>query len=291
MASSTALLPKDRKKDDHPIFLRVCHSPWISIGQKALVGLRSLAASYLFVSFLAIINYELERNNNGLGTIFKFSNIAYFIQLLYNAIAATYTVMHLYYPHHGSQPRTFKTRMQSFFSPPRQNTSTKNRTWFSIFYTAANTFPFASAAIHWFVMVPTEHATIIPGDQTFGHGWYTTFFVLDKYAVSAVIAFVEIFFLSSIKRQEPLSAHLFGLAFLCFLYIGWAYIGYVVTDKYVWWFLDHNQVKWEFVVAGWVAFAALTEICFFIIYGITGLRELLTKRGERKSRGYQQLPQ
>jgi hypothetical protein len=104
MASSTALLPKDRKKDDHvglplhhqsinsdssqPIFLRVCHSPWISIGQKALVGLRSLTASYLFVSFLAIINYDLERNKTGLFTIFKFSNIAYFIQLLYNAIAA-----------------------------------------------------------------------------------------------------------------------------------------------------------------------------------------------------------
>jgi hypothetical protein len=104
MTSSTALLPKDRKKDDHvghplhhqsintdncqPIFLRVCHSPWISIGQKALVGLRSLAASYLFVSFLAIIKYELERNKTGLVTIFKFSNIAYFIQLLYNAIAA-----------------------------------------------------------------------------------------------------------------------------------------------------------------------------------------------------------
>jgi hypothetical protein len=201
--------------------------------------------------------------------------------------------MHLYYPHHGSQPRTFKTRMQSFFSPPRQNNSTKNRTWFSIFYTAANTFPLASAAMHWFVMVPTGHATIIPGTssslasrtlltlsggQTFGRDWYTTFFVLDKYAVSAVIAFVEVFFLSSIKRQEvdiiallracsqltrmqQLSAHLFGLAFLCFLYIGWAYIGYVVTGKYVWWFLDHNQVKWEFVVAGWVAFAALTEIC------------------------------
>jgi hypothetical protein len=47
-----------------------------------------LTASYLFVSFLAIINYDLERNKTGLVTIFKFSNIAYFIQLLYNAIAA-----------------------------------------------------------------------------------------------------------------------------------------------------------------------------------------------------------
>ncbi|KAH8766503.1 hypothetical protein F5882DRAFT_12103 [Hyaloscypha sp. PMI_1271] len=290
MSSSTALLPKDRKKDDHPIFLRVCHSPWISIGQKALVGLRSLTAAYLLVSFLALMKYELERNKTGLVTIFKFSNIACFIQLLYHAIAATYTVMHLYYPHHGSQPRTWKTRVQRFLSPPRQHSSTQNRTWFSIFYSAANTFPLVSAAMHWFVLVPTKHATI-PGDHTFGHGWYTTFFVLDKYAICAAIAFFEVFFLSSIKRQEPLGCHLAGLMFLAFLYIGWTYIGYVVADKYVWWFLDHKQVKWEYVVASWVGFAALTDICFFIIYGVAGLRELCTKKGEHKSRGYQQLPQ
>ncbi|KAE9376300.1 hypothetical protein N431DRAFT_554764 [Stipitochalara longipes BDJ] len=289
MSSSTALLPKDRKKDDHPIFLRVCHSPWISIGQKALVGLRSLTAAYLFVAFLALIKYEIERNKTGLVTIFKFSNIASFIQLLYHAIAATYTFMHLYYPHHGSQPQTWKTRVQKFLSPPRQHSSTQNRVWFSIFYTAANTFPVVSAAIHWFVTVPTKHATI-PSDHTFGHGWYTTFFVLHKYAVSLAIAIFEVFFLSSIKRQEPLGAHLGGLAFLSFLYIGWTYIGYVVADKYVWWFLDHKEVEWKYVVLSWFGFAALTEICFFIIYGVTGLRELLTKTGEHKSRGYQQLP-
>jgi hypothetical protein len=117
----------------------------------------------------------------------------------------------------------------------------------------------------------------LAGDHTFGHGWYTTFFVLDKYAICAAIAFFEIFFLSSIKRQEanltlllphtqanilqPLGCHLAGLVFLAFLYIGWTYIGYVVADKYVWWFLDHKQVKWEYVVASWFGFAALTDIC------------------------------
>jgi hypothetical protein len=34
------------------------------------------------------MKYELERNKTGLVTIFKFSNIACFIQLLYHAIAA-----------------------------------------------------------------------------------------------------------------------------------------------------------------------------------------------------------
>ncbi|PMD29692.1 hypothetical protein L207DRAFT_574076 [Hyaloscypha variabilis F] len=290
MSSSTALLPKDRKKDDHPIFLRVCHSPWITIGQKALVGLRGLIAAYLFVAFLAVIKYELERNKSGLITIFKFSNITSFLQLLYHNIAATYTVMHLYYPHHGSQARNWKTRVQKFLSPPRQHSSTQNGTWFSIFYTASNTFPLVSAAIHWFITVPTKHATI-PGDHTFGHGWFTTFFVLHKYAIIAVIAIFEVFFLSSIKRQEPIGAHLAGLSFLSVLYIGWTYIGYVVADKYVWWFLDHRQVGWEYVVSSWFAFVVLVKIGFFVLYGIHGLREWLTKKGENKNRGYQQLPQ
>jgi hypothetical protein len=163
---------------------------------------------------------------------------------------------------------------------------------------------------------------ILAADHTFGHGWYTTFFVLDKYAICAAIAIFEVFFLSSIKRQEvsitlllprthantlqPLGCHLAGLLSLASVYIGWTYIGYVVADEYVWWFFDHKQIRWEYVVASWFGFAALVEICesnrlcphlmltmpgFLIIYGVAGLRELCTKKGEHKSRGYQQLPQ
>jgi len=35
----------------------------------------------------------------------------------------------------------------------------------------------------------------------------------------------------------------------------------------------------------------LTTLGFFVLYGIHGLREWLTKKGENKNRGYQQLPQ
>jgi hypothetical protein len=35
----------------------------------------------------------------------------------------------------------------------------------------------------------------------------------------------------------------------------------------------------------------LTVVGFAFIYAVTGFRELLTKKGENKSRGYQQLPQ
>jgi hypothetical protein len=59
----------------------------MSIGQKALVGLRGVTAAYLITSFFMIIDYEIERNKHGWLTAFEFSNIAYFLQVLYQCIA------------------------------------------------------------------------------------------------------------------------------------------------------------------------------------------------------------
>jgi hypothetical protein len=126
--------------------------------------------------------------------------------------------MHLHYPHHGSQEQTVAKVFQRMLSPPRQNSTTQNRTWFSIFYSAANAFPFTSILIHWAVMIPT-HKTSIPGrspqlqnsvhadvkpaaDQIFNHGWHTSFFVLNKWGVSGLIAIIENLFFSSIRCPE-----------------------------------------------------------------------------------------
>lgn len=127
--------------------------------------------------------------------------------------------MHLHYPHHRNQPRTAATRIQKLLSPPRQHESTKNRTWFSIFYTAATTFPHVSTLIHWAVLMPM-HKTTIPGkdtllnlrrmliltpgttaDKVIGHDWFTSFFVINKYAISSAIALIETMVYSSIRRQ------------------------------------------------------------------------------------------
>ncbi|KAE8442242.1 hypothetical protein EG329_003713 [Mollisiaceae sp. DMI_Dod_QoI] len=290
MSSSTALLPKDRKKDDHPIFLRVCHSPWLGINQKALVGLRGLTAAYLVVSFLMIIDYELRRNKHGWLTIFEFSNVQYLIQALYHIIAFTWTFMHLHYPHHASQTQTVSTRFQRFLSPPRQHATTKNRTWFSIFYSAANTFPYTSALIHWAILIP-KNKTSIPADQIFNHGWFTSFFVINKWGISALIAFIEILFFSSIRCQETIGAHILGLSILSWIYVAWAFVGYIVTDQYPYFFFDHKQVGWEYAVGSWAGFAVITDVFFFFVYGLTALRQQFTKKGDGKKTGYQQLPQ
>ncbi|CZR67593.1 uncharacterized protein PAC_17492 [Phialocephala subalpina] len=306
MSSSTALLPKDNKKGDHPIFLRVCHSPWLGVGQKALVGLRGLVAAYLVASFIMIIDYEIKHNHHGWLTVFEFSNLQYFIQVLYHVIAFTWTYMHLHYPHHGSQTQSAATRVQKFLSPPRQHTSTKNKTWFGIYYSATNSFPYTSLLIHWAILVP-KNKTTIPADQIFNNGWFTTFFVLNKFGISALVGFIEVLFFSSIRIPEathsdspihhPLTcfqtigAHTAGLTVLSFIYIGWTYIGYIVQDKFAYYFFDHKQVGWEYVISSWFGFAVLNNLFFWFIYGLTAIRQQLTKKGENKKSGYQQLPQ
>jgi hypothetical protein len=59
----------------------------MSIGQKVLVALRGVTFAYLFISFFMILDYETEHNGHGWLTVFEFSNVAYFLQLLYQGIA------------------------------------------------------------------------------------------------------------------------------------------------------------------------------------------------------------
>jgi hypothetical protein len=83
MSASTALLPKTSKKDDHPIFLRVCHSPWISISQRALVAARGLIAIYMTVVFAMLIYYDVEKAEHGWLIPFELPNIIYLLQVMY----------------------------------------------------------------------------------------------------------------------------------------------------------------------------------------------------------------
>lgn len=101
MSSSTALLPKPRK-DDHPIFLRVCHSPWISINQQLLVLIRGVIAVYMIVTFFMLLYFEKKRTDHGWLIPFELQIVSYLIQVIYFLAAF---VSHLYvvlslFPHH-----------------------------------------------------------------------------------------------------------------------------------------------------------------------------------------------
>ncbi|EPE36700.1 hypothetical protein GLAREA_08863 [Glarea lozoyensis ATCC 20868] len=289
MSSSTALLPKDRKKTDHPIFLRITHSPWVIIDQKTLVSLQFIVSVYLTGSLILIANYDVEQNQIGWSTVFNFSNIAYFMQALYSWIAFSWTFMHLHYPHHDTQPRSFSTRLQAMFSPPRQNQTTHNRAWFSIFYYAVNSFPFLAAGVQWLVLIPNNQS-VVPGNEIFGNGRFREFYFVSKYAVNSLIALMEITMFSSIKRADALWAHIFGITALSLLYTGWAYVGNAVTGRFEYYFLDPEVEGWDNASASIMAFAGAANFALFIAYVLTAIRERLSTTREERTGGYESLP-
>ena len=83
-AETAPLLPRaSRLPCDHPIFLRVCHSPWHFISQRALLIFRMLLAFYFSVTLGLSIFFEVFRTKRGKFFTFAAKNISLLIQLIY----------------------------------------------------------------------------------------------------------------------------------------------------------------------------------------------------------------
>ncbi len=83
------LLPRpDRPPHDHPIFLRVCHSPWRFISQKTLLCIRSAIAVYLTAVFALSLFYEIAFAKRGKLFAFSAGNVSFAIQIAYYWISA-----------------------------------------------------------------------------------------------------------------------------------------------------------------------------------------------------------
>src|SRR5271156_2274019 len=67
--------------------------------------------------------------------------------------------MHLHYPRHGSSASLHATPLHAFFSPPRQNQSTNNRAFFSIFYTVTVVFSYVVTLVYWLILVPHKQTS------------------------------------------------------------------------------------------------------------------------------------
>ncbi|KAH8594265.1 hypothetical protein B0O99DRAFT_652847 [Bisporella sp. PMI_857] len=293
MSSSTSLLPKDiQKKDDHPIFSRICHSPWISIGQKTLVILRLAIAIYSISSLISIVHFEVDYLRFGALVFFDFANYSWLLQVIYSIIAAIWTFMHLYYPEH-EQPGDGSPgdRLQRFFSPPHQNARgccTNNRIFFSIFHTSTVTYPFVVTFIYWAILVP-QKKTLIPAGETFQHGWHTGFYLLHKYCINVLLAIIEVFFLSSITRQYPIWAHVNGLIVVSLIYVGWAFIGRYTVGRFTYYMFDHRLVGWEYVITAIVIFIALGQASLTVIHFLTRFREVLCSKCQERNNDYQRI--
>lgn len=110
---------------------------------------------------------------------------------------------------------SFATKLKKFFSHPTGECAFL----FSLFYTAAVSFPHVVVLVYWTILVPARdidgecsrflcansrpwlhadnHATV---DDLFSHDSLQTFAVLNLYFLGALIALFELFFLSSVRR-------------------------------------------------------------------------------------------
>lgn len=88
MSESTPLLPRPNKvAEDAPIFARVCHSPWATIGQQSLMVYRGFIAFYMIVIFSMSLDHSINHTENG-GKVFPFvaSNVSWVMQTIYYII-------------------------------------------------------------------------------------------------------------------------------------------------------------------------------------------------------------
>lgn len=91
MSENTPLLPTSTGASgshEHPIFLRVCHSPWTFIGQKSLMASRAAIFTYLTTVWIATLNRDMTEQDDAKLFPFYAGHISFTIQLIYYAITS-----------------------------------------------------------------------------------------------------------------------------------------------------------------------------------------------------------
>ena len=218
MPESTPLLPRsNRPPHEHPIFLRVCHSPWYFLGQRALLLLRGLIATYMTAVLAVAIDYERREATHGQRFVYKAGPISFVVQIIYYWISTVscwftsipscyslcdllvqlWTLQHLFWPRYREDSDDgLLTRLKNIFSIPRTTAfNAKNRLAFSVFYTCATTFPYVVTFLYWFVL---NDGT----GRIFNLGPIQAMMHVNMYGIGAVISLVETMILSSVRKQQ-----------------------------------------------------------------------------------------
>ncbi|TGJ87372.1 hypothetical protein E0Z10_g1416 [Xylaria hypoxylon] len=310
-SDTTPLLPQSSREqtpapqgDSHPITLRACHSPWRFINQKGLFSIRSLLVSYLTSVAGVALKYKLESkdDHDGWRIPFQFSTVAFVLQWTYHLLALTWTGVHTFQssntePDDDSEDSPVQARIARFFSPSRQP-STIERISFSMFYTVSHVFPLLNTLLYWTVLVPAGHggfkppefpshrhnpsnSTVVfydPNKGLFEEDDIKAFSILNIWSITAIIAFVEMVFLNSIRRQSPIVGHVAGILVASGLYLAWASIGKLATDHWGLFFLDPKLMgnSTGAAVAAGAGFVAVSPVIFTYVYGLIAMRESIT---------------
>lgn len=183
--------------------------------------------------------------------------------------------------------------------PSSTSTRSKRRLAFSIFYAAANSFPFPTSVVYWLALFTSEpledHGITI--DVVFLRYWVT----VNVSAVNSGIAFVEIILLSSVREQKVITpcfifvpkltfpqqrlyAHISGIFMITILYAFWHQLGSVVCHQYVYPQLDPRYAGWRALVACHLALLSYALTAFLFQRGMHALRERMTSKADSHRR-------
>ncbi|KAI1816921.1 hypothetical protein GGS20DRAFT_133081 [Poronia punctata] len=290
--------------DSHPITLRACHSAWRAIGPTILFIIRAILASYLTSVAGVALKYKLdtEDEHTAWRIPFQFSTVSFVLQWIYHMLTMIWTGMHTFAPNSAetqedSSSSAFLDRLHQIASPPQQITEAK-RFSFSMFYTISHVFTLLNTLIYWAVLVPSGHggfrlpeiphhhhqpgnSTVVfynPNKGLFEEDGVKAFSILNIWSITAVIAFLEMGFLNSIRRQTPVVWHVIGTIVASGLYIAWAGLGKAASGHWGLFFLDPKLMgnSTGAAVASAIAFIVVSPSVFTYIYGLIAMRESLT---------------
>ncbi|QPC71377.1 hypothetical protein HYE68_002129 [Fusarium pseudograminearum] len=302
-------LPSPNVMQDHPAFLRACHSPWSCIPQNALVILRGLVLTFLIAVGILILNFELHEHSeySKWRIIFDFANISFFFIFLYHLQTFSWTFTHLYYPHHHDRHMGgVEGLLIRCMSLPKHMGNLRKQFHFTLFYTISVVFAFANSTIYFFISrqqkgegccgepqpeLRRPNSTAIPiwagyaeehpeppFTDIFGEGWFRAFIILSLYAFGTLIMVIEILCLNSIRRPYAVGLHLIGILFFATAYLGWAAFGRLVTDYFPFFWLDKKQVGSDEAITLYsIGFVLLMPIMYILMQGFVASRESFTR--------------
>ncbi|KJZ71358.1 hypothetical protein HIM_09241 [Hirsutella minnesotensis 3608] len=319
LLSSSGGLPGPNAMHDHPVFLRVSHSPWHAIPQNVLVVLRGFILAYI-VGVSAMLGHHKrteESDESAWRHFFDFGLISYGMVFLYHLITFCWTYTHLYHPEPESVRGGIESWLVRLMSLPSNMGSLRKQFYFTLFYATATVFSFINTCIYWSVTRPHEgkaaiiaraavpkvapavhghvggapkamHVVDGPFSDIFGEGWYKTFCIFNLYGITSAIMVLEIIFLNSAKRPQALGSHFFGLMVNAGLYLAWAACGKAWTGADAFFWLNEEEVgSKEAVTAYCMGFVLLSPIMYTLKLGFIGIREGLTR--ERNSHSLEEL--
>lgn len=135
----------------------------------------------------------------------------------------------MHWPDIDSNDRRWESVILRFMSPPAQGPDSRQRLYFSLFYTITHVFALLNTLHYWGVLVPNGHghgpkggnddamATFFrEGDDAGGsgdpwkdpfkdimsEGWLKPFSLFNIYTATTLVTFVEVLFLNSMRPQD-----------------------------------------------------------------------------------------